>query len=119
MLFLAKYEYPATYSNGSIYLGIIEAPSSEEAKQQVAKIFVPYERADGGDYEDPEIYEEDLETEEEIATYEQRKRNWITKEQERLNSVRKEEIQKALKYISVSSVGSMLFIQSIPSTYRD
>lgn len=117
MLFLAKYHKPATYSDGAIYLGIIEAFSSEEAELQVANILIPYERADGGDYEDPNIYYEDLITEEEIAAYKQRKQLWIIKEQERLNSVRKEEIQKTLKHISVSPVGSMLFIQLIPTTY--
>jgi hypothetical protein len=65
MLFLAKYLRRPSYSDGAIYLGLIEAESKEEAEIIVAKMFVEVEKIYESDYGEED--EEEFTTPKEIS----------------------------------------------------
>lgn len=114
MLFLAKYHRRPSYSDGAIYLGLIEAENKEEAEIIVAKMFVEVEKIYESDYG-----EEEFTTPKEIAAYQKRKQEWLTKQKISLEELRKKRIEKELKNVSVSSINEMLHVQTISTTYRD
>lgn len=116
MLYLAKYHRKPGYSDGAIYLGLIEAESKEEAEIIVAKMFVEVEKIYESDYEEDE---EEFTTPKEIAAYQKRKQEWLTKQRLEREELRKEYIEKEVKNVSVSSINEMLHVQTTPTTYRD
>lgn len=115
MLYLAKYHRKPGYSDGAIYLGLIEAESKEEAEIIVAKMFVEVEKIYESDYEEDE---EEFTTPKEIAAYQKRKQEWLTKQKISLEELRKERIEKEVNNVSISSINEMLHVQTISTTYR-
>lgn len=115
MLYLAKYHRRPSYSDGDIYLGLIKAESKEEAEIIVAKMFVEVEKIYESDYEEDE---EEFTTPKEIAAYQKRKQEWLTKQRLAREELRKG-IEKEVNNVSVSSINEMLHVQTIPTTYRD
>lgn len=118
MLFLAKYHRSPGYSDGSIYIGLIEAENKDAATLQVARLFAPklLIRLDEEEYWEDK---EDFETPEEIAQFQIRLKEWKEKTLKQLQDQQKEEIEKNISKISVAPIGTMMHLQTIPTTYRD
>lgn len=84
MLFLVKYHRPASYSDEVIYIGLIEAETSKEAKTSASRQFVSSIGLDIDDYEEDDWDRWGDHTPKEEAAFQARQKKWFEKEKERL-----------------------------------